>query len=251
MSRDHKKTPLVQDRQAQSIRAMPRKAAMADPEAMRAEKIGRKAGNQEVEGQIKGANGKRDALLAFILQRLSVVKGVQQKELAEMKDERDWYKEVARGNKGFGLPDPTRWHESAKAYKRAGEALANGNLGQGAALLDRAMEAERAAFQSVPDQVRQNFEAGEEEVSMAGGPAELGHVQSSAVSARVSLPKGLSVAMDILNVTSTMEADALDRQRKPPWWETEEEGEEQEGEAKAATDKDKDKADDKKKKRRS
>ena len=54
-----------------------------------------------------------------------------------MKKQRVWFDEVAHKKAGYGLPDPTRWKESAGEYKKAAQALARGNLGQAVDHLER------------------------------------------------------------------------------------------------------------------
>ena len=86
----------------------------------------RKLGNDRVQGLIREATGKRDAMLAFAQERLAKMKQAQQAEIKSMSRDRVWFDEVARGKKGFKLPDPTRWRGPAVLYRRAVERSAAG-----------------------------------------------------------------------------------------------------------------------------
>ena len=43
-------------------------------------------------------------------------------EQLEIRNERQWFKEVAKGTDGYHLPDPRRWHECTELFDRAAEA---------------------------------------------------------------------------------------------------------------------------------
>ena len=153
---------------------------------------------------------------------------MQLTERNEMLDQRQWYKEVARGKHGFTLPDTTRWHESAELYKRAAQSMCNGNLGRGAQLLEQALEAERAAYKSMPIQVQHELD--EKDKKAASTPQELPHVISETVCPTAATPTELKYADRILGMSDQLEDS-------PPvpifrWWEpsVEEEEEEEEDE---------------------
>ena len=181
-------------------------------------------GNQQLDGQLKQSANTRDALLAFIAQRLKTLHGVQLVERSEMLDQRQWYKEVARGESGYHLPDTTRWHESAELYKRAANSMCNGNLGRGARLLEQALEAERAAYKSMPIQVKQEVDKKEKTASET--PKELPHVIGETVCPTTRAPSELKYADRILGMSDQLE-------NSPPmpimhWWSEEVEEEEEE-----------------------
>lgn len=243
MATDKTKKATTADPAVQSTqKAAPAKAgpAAGDSTSAKLEKVAKNVGNSAMEDRIKGANGQRDALMKFLCERLKVVQGVQARELAEMKDERQWFREVAKGQTGFGNPDPTRWHECARLYKRSAEALASGNLGQGAHLLDRALQAEQAAFRELPVQVHENLQPQEGPVNDNAAPAERNTVNSAAVCTRVALPKEVRIANEILNIQDHMEhRDPMERKRKKTWFDTEEDEEKKEGEGESGGVKDK------------
>ncbi|MFT5684415.1 MAG: hypothetical protein ACI8RZ_005356 [Myxococcota bacterium] len=200
--------------------------SVGDAGSRQLSRVAGKMGNQQLDGQLKKSADTRDALLAFIAQRLKTLHGVQLVERSEMLDQRQWYKEVARGQSGYHLPDTTRWHESAELYKRAANSMCNGNLGRGAQLMEQALEAERAAYKSMPIQVKQELD--EKDKSASSTPQELPHVISATVCPTTGAPGELKYADRILGMSDQLEDS-------PPlpimrWWkeEIEEEKEEEE-----------------------
>ncbi len=200
-----------------------------DPTSRNLDRLGKKLGNSGLDARIARNAQHRDALLAFIQARLSRVAFVQQQEALEIGDQREWFREVARGQAGFHLPDPTRWHESAEAYKRAVLCLIAGNLGEGARQLDRAVALERAAWDSVPMQVLPRTES--DERAPAGAPDELAHIAPAAACPRTEAREQLALVAKILNVQTTLEdSPPIPRRKRRPWWEEEEEEDEEEDE---------------------
>ena len=202
--RSSSKKPDVTSRKARTVRpAANRKAG--DISSRRFAALGNKLGNQGIDEKVKSADGQARALLEFISQRLHILQGVQHKELLEMKDFEKWRRAVAKGQSGFELPDTNRWHESAKLFLQAAQAISNGNLGRGADLLDQALEAERAAFESVPRQVRENFEV--EESAAEAPPPGTWLLSSAALCPRQVLPAGIRKASaEVLNLTNRTES---------------------------------------------
>jgi hypothetical protein len=131
--------------------AQGRAPAKAPPEAALSALV--KGGNDGVRAALADSGMKRDALLQFIAGRLGVMRGVQLAEQAAEGSRRRWFDEVARGRAGFALPDPSRWGEPARLYRRAIDSLCAGDLGRGTDLLRRAHEAELRAMEAVPAQV--------------------------------------------------------------------------------------------------
>ena len=170
MPRDQKR-PANTNRKAAAVK--PLGAVDPSPQSARKiQKIVRKGGNEDFARRMGMRAGMRDQMLAFVCERLRHVHGIQQMEHAEIKDVRTWFRSLARGRKGVLLPDTTRWHECASLYKRAGQALALGHVDRGAALIEKAMEAERAAMESAPKQVKDDLTRAEEADPVA--PAALG-----------------------------------------------------------------------------
>ena len=143
-----------------------------------------------------------------------------------MKNERSWYKEVAKGVKGFHLPDPTRWHECARYFQKAGQALCEGHLGKGVQLLDKALEHERSAFDSIPKMVEVRLD--QQEKSPNNAPVSCQSIDPDEVCPSVTKPKELYFADRILNIRDQMEATPP--VRPLDWWNTGELDEEEEEE---------------------
>jgi len=215
MRRDRKK-PGSTDRAVRVFRSG-RKGRAQDAASKKMAAIGRKAGNSGFDKQLKKAGSQRDRLIEFILERLQTVKGIQNKELLEIKNVRTWYKEVAKGHEGYTLPDPTRWHECAQQYRRAIEALCNGNMGQGVRLLENACELERAANETIPVQVRQKLNKPQRR--QAEAPDTAAKVAATASCPTRNLPAGIRLAYDILSISDKMEnAPPMQPLRNLQWW---------------------------------
>lgn len=201
--------------------------AARDPASRQLQRVSRKMGNADFSSQMNDRGQQRDQLLAFIAQRLKTLHGAQNTERLEIKDQRQWFKEVAKGTQGYHLPDATRWHEAARRYKRAATALAHGDLTRGAQLLEQALEAERTAYDSVPKQVK--VELDEHERSAADTPDELPHAINGGVCPETALPGEIKMYADrILSVRDAMEDS-------PPlpivrWWDEDLDEEEEEDE---------------------
>jgi len=133
----------------------------------------------------------------------------------EMAGRPDWQLLVARGAAGFTLPDPTRWHRTTLLYRRAAEALCAGDIGRGAQILDQAVTAERATFETVPDQV-------ELPASLSApttGPEERPFVSEGETCPATKAPALFQQADAILRVTTTS-PDVASRRDNPThnWW---------------------------------
>lgn len=230
MSRSTRRMPGPTDRASTVMKAVPGRG-LGDASSAQLKTLGKSAGNEALEGKLKQAGGMRDELLKFIVQRLQNMQQVQAIEQGEMGRERQWFRALARGAPGYFLPDPTRWHEAAHLFKDAAKALARGDLARGGELLERALEAERAAYRSLPTMVTEELDSTND--SAAAPPAELGHMASLGACGAVALPKGIEAADRILNIGDVMEGTPpLNRRRGNAWWLDEEEEEEEEGDDK-------------------
>jgi hypothetical protein len=224
--RSNKKDPKLSERLTRVSRSS-RASKAGDQDGAHLDKMQRSLGNQEMASRLQGAGGQRDQLLAFICARLKKIDGIQRKELAEMGDVREWYKQVAKGTPGYHLPDPTRWHDAARLYQRAGRHLCNGNLGEGARCIERAMEAEAGAMKSLPKQVTENLEAHEQVETEQ--PDELARIGTGSGAPRCAIPQELQLAERILSVVAKMTdaPPAPVRKRTANWWDEDEEEEEE------------------------
>jgi len=167
-------------------------------------------------------------MLQHICERLKVVQGTQAKERMAMGNEREWFKQVAKGADGYHAPDPSRWHECTRLFDKAAQALCGGDLGRGARLLEEAVAAEEAAFESVPKMVQVELDR---EESTAESPQATGQVSDEAGCATCARPEELKIVEKILAVQDTVKSTPpLSRPKR--WWEEEglEEEEEEEEE---------------------
>lgn len=204
-----------------------------DQQSRQISRIRKQLGNQSM-GKSGAASQMRDNLLGFICERLRIMRSIQEKEHEQFKHVRSWFRQVARGTEGFHVPDPTRWHEAARFFKEAAEAMCRGNLSRGAQLLERALGAEKAAYDTVPEQVRAQMEA--EEKQPGGYPAELPQALDEGALPSCPLPAALAIADQILSLNDEFhESPPLRarRRRRRDWWEEEGEGEDEEKAAKS------------------
>ena len=194
-------------------------------------KLSRQGGNENLRQQLSSVEGRRDDLLQHICERLKNVHEIQALELATGRDERSWFREVAKGEAGHHLPDATRWHDAARFYLEAAHALCAGNLGRGVTLLEKAQEAERAAMESCPDMVMQKVMPARRQA-----PGELPEagldVASGASCPTTARPMALKFGEQILDIIEEVrDTPALKRTKPGNWWETLEEEEDEEAEA--------------------
>ena len=225
--RSSEKKPASTNRSVKSMRGKGRRAGDADSEKL--QKIAKHIGNDVLTQHLGKKSSQRDEILAFIASRLKTIHGAQIKEKNELKNERSWYKEVAKGIDGYHLPDPTRWHECARLFQKAGHAICNGHLGKGVQLLEKALEQERATFDSVPKMVEVKLDDHEKHAKNAPLSTQTIHPNDACPS--VTQPQELYFADRILNVR----ANAKPTPPMPHWWlnagdELEEEEEEEEEE---------------------
>ena len=223
--RDNRKNPRNTHRRTRVKRSLGRSAGDARSRQLRRAQSA--MGNSGLNQAVHDRGDLQTDLLSEVGERLQRIHGVQNQELLEIKDQRDWYKEVAMGKAGFHLPDPTRWHECTKTYMQAAQALANGNLGQGARLVERAAQMEEATYATIPAMVRSRLDQGEK--AAAPTPDACAHVEASMTCGRVALPDEIDFGRRILNVTTTLE-DSPPIPVKKRWFDELEEEEEEEEE---------------------
>jgi hypothetical protein len=206
-------------------------AGLQDASSDKLAKLSRQGGNENLRQQLSSTEGRRDDLLQHIIERLKVVHEIQALELETGRDERKWFREVAKGEAGHHLPDATRWHDATRFYMDAAHALCAGNLGRGVSLLEQAQEAERAALESCPDMVMQKVmparRKAPEELPEAGID-----VSSGASCPTTSRPIDLKFGEEVLDIIEEVrDAPSLKRTKAGNWWETLEEEEDEEAEA--------------------
>lgn len=192
--------------------------------------IQNKMGNQALDARLQRASSRRDELLNLVCRRLEKVRAAQLQELRQVKSPDRWTPKVYKGQRGFHAPVTTRWHETARCYKEAAAALCAGQLGRGVQLLERALEAERAAWRSLPRQVADKLR--EPDHSPPKPPA-IASVAPDALCPATARPSELHIADLILATRDAWElVTPLEQQehKMRRWWEGREEEEEEEDE---------------------
>ena len=225
--RSSNKKPEANRRQSKGRRSASSVGTENDTESAQLKKIGKAMGNQHVRDALHGSSTQRDALLQHITERLHILQGAQKKEHLSFGREREWFRGVAKGAAGHHLPDTTRWHESALLYKKAGEALCNGQLGRGAQLIKQAAAAEEAAFASVPKFVEVELSNSEQAMD---APESAHMVNDEGTCTGCAKPADLKIADKILNLQDKMEPTPPLPSRKRRWWDEEKEEEEEQEE---------------------
>ena len=199
--RSSHKSPKNNERMTRVKRSSGARAGDADSQKLA--QVAKAIGNQNLGAHLESKSAQRDNLLAFICMRLQSIHDVQAKERNEMSNEREWFREVAKGVQGFHLPDPKRWHECTKYFQRAAMAMCAGHVGRGVQLLQRALEAENAAFESIPKQVEVKLD--ENEKSPDNAPGEMMDIDPDACCPSTGKPQELQLADRILNISDHME----------------------------------------------
>ena len=184
-----------------------------------------KMGNQGLNTQLQKSSAERDLLLQFICSQLKNIDHIQQIELDEVNQRDEWFREVAKGDHDFSLPEPERWRDCASLYKKAGQALCRGDVSRGKQLLEEALKKEDAARDALPEQVEERLDTNEK--VMNGSPVSTA-TEGGEVCPSIKTPKDLSIADKILSVRSTVrKASPVRRTPAYNWWEEIEESEEE------------------------
>jgi hypothetical protein len=189
-------------------------------------------GNEAMSARLLRSAGQRDAMLTFIAERLRKVRDVQLQESALLHQKERWWRDLAWQQKGVWLPEPERWAPTARAYREAAEALAAGRLSRAAALLDRAVDLERASIEAVPKGLGIHPDEDGEAGGLDGGPAGMEPVGPDEGCPERALPKeiGLADAIERFSHTAREIRQIRVEPHTPSWWEEEEEEEKAEEE---------------------
>ncbi len=195
------------------------KGMMGDVGSRELARLGKLIGNDEALAMVARAEAQRDALLEFIRERLRTMMMVQQLEKKAMTERPDWARKVGLGAPGFKLPDPSRWKQPAELYRKAAEALCSGQLGRAAEVMDKAVEAERIAFESLPQQVELNSQLQKPENT----PDERAFVEEGAGCNQTTAPDVFATADRIIAGANSMGPVGTPWVQKPhAWWEVDE-----------------------------
>lgn len=199
--------------------------ALKDVSSADLQKLAKKLGNEDVQALMGESRDKRDQLLQFIQERLAAMGVAQKAELDSLKTQRVWWDEVAKGKPGFHLPDPTRWHAAANLYRKATELLQQGNLGRAAEVMKQAIDADRAAFKDLPQQVKLPADRRKEPLR---GPAVAAFIGSGEGCPVTRAPALLEAADRIASVTDKAEqVPGVEFHKLHDWWEEVEEDKEE------------------------
>ncbi len=198
----------------------------ADGSSRRLRHLSGKLGNDAVSGKLTQGGIAQATMLDHIIGRLKNIQDVQLVEREQVGDVRKWHRQVAKGESGYHLPDPTRWHEVTTLYKQAADALVSGNLSRGSILLERAAEVEEATMATLPNMVTDRLQTHEKTAVEA--PEEAAEGVTAGMTARCDRPRELTIAKEILAIQDTVDnAPPIKKTRKPWWNEVEEEEEEE------------------------
>jgi hypothetical protein len=222
------KKPKANTRQVSTGRSGSSGVHEKDADSAQLRQIAKVMGNDHIQQAIKHGAVQRDIMLAHICTRLGILQGAQDQERQSMAHEREWFKAVAKGVEGYHTPDLSRWHESAKLYQKAGDALANGQLGRGAQLLEKAAAAEHAAFDSVPKFVKTRLE---EDQRAVAAPEAAFITNDEANCAACAKPAELKIADKILAFQDKIEAVSPIAHQRRSWFEEEKDEDEAEAES--------------------
>ena len=183
-----------------------------------------KMGNQGLNDRLQKSSAERDLLLQFICNQLKEIQHIQQIELDEVNQRDEWFREVAKGDHDFSLPEPERWKDCASLYQKAGQALCRGDVSRGKQLLEEAIKKEDTARDALPEQVEERLDTNEK--VMSGSPVSTAS-EGGEICPATKTPKDLSIADKILSVRATVR-NASPVRRTPAfnWWEELEESEE-------------------------
>lgn len=197
----------------------------SDVDSRLLQQLSSKMGNSGLGTKLQQTAQERDVLLQLIGDRLKNIQHTQQIELDEVALRPEWFRNVAKGENGFFLPDPTRWKEVAQTYKQAGQALCRGDVSRGKQLLEQALEKEDAVQKSLPVQVTERLES--DESTTAETPISTAS-EGNEICASRNPTRELAIADEIIAVRATVKnAPPIRRTRPFNWWEQQEESEEE------------------------
>ncbi|MEQ1503295.1 MAG: hypothetical protein ABMB14_13745 [Myxococcota bacterium] len=192
----------------------------------RLQELARAVGNDEIAKRIASGNATRDQMLAFVAERLGVVRELQLREdqLTEKQASYAWWREASESQRpNTTEPEPTRWHGTARAYELAVRALCAGDVRQGAVLLDEAIRLEQQTTDGLTDLV-DPADAEHDAALDTGFLAGLA-AATPACGAVAEPPPIRALLDDILRVQTTVPEAPTRRHPRAPWWTTDEDDE--------------------------
>ena len=202
-----------------------------DPATARLLQAGNLLGNDTVQQRIQSGNLRRDELLAFVCVRLETMRKAQMREViaAQPSELRPYAVQITDSHKQeFTKPEPTRWHEPARLYDQAAYQLCHGQLAQGAAQIQRAIEVERRAF----SQLSKHIDTSDVQKWATAPGTLLDDAPSTPVCGECDEPAALVLVDEILRVTLEVDDLPIHRIHRPDEDDEKEEEEEDADDAK-------------------
>ena len=203
------------------------RGTVKDPSSARMIRMGQALGNDEVQRRIDQGTATRDELLVYMSKRLGAMREAQQREeqFGDEKMRTAWRSIADQHNEEVTKPEPMRFNEAAKIYEEAAAQMCRGALSRGTELMQRAMNAERKAFEGVGKQIGVKDLSPDEE-----GPAAMNEVKPAQACAPCDVPETIEkTASDIQNNNTEFKDQPVKKRQADPWWTLEEEEEEEEG----------------------
>ena len=173
-------------------------------------------GNSEMQRLLEKSKKNRDALLEFLVSRLTEMRRLQLQETDHLRKRDEWFIAVHKG--ADHLPNPNRWHTAAATYKEAALALCRGDIQRGAQLLATALTEESDAQKDLPNALA------ETQPSLPSAPKS----NQDTVSTSRPLPAEIKLADQILSSQNTVDPASTRRKRLHDWFSLEEDEKEEE-----------------------
>jgi hypothetical protein len=129
-----------------------------DPKTAKAVAASGQLGNDEMNARLHAGKATRDEMIQFVLSHVKLVREAQVREVTasqpqEMRKLHPWLGDPM--DTAWHKPEPKRWMETAQLYDDAMLQLCRGSLARAAELMDRALVAERKAFDGMSDKFKE------------------------------------------------------------------------------------------------
>ena len=203
--------PKGQDKQAQKAQHCGAKDPISEALLDEASALG----NSEMQAILNRGAKTREALLQFLLARLTQMHQLQSREAALLKRRDTWFISVHMGRDS--LPKPNRWHTSALTYKKAALALCRGDLNRGWQLLKSGLKEETTARTDAPKSLHLDHSE----------PPSAPSAPKTEITSPVDGHPALELADQILNNGHQVDPASTRKKKLHDWFSVEEENEEE------------------------
>lgn len=184
------------------------------------QELAKRLGNDEITKRIEAGNATRDEMLAFVLQQLHTIHGAQQQEVDLSKKQASF--EFWRAGPGVTPPDPTRWHDAARVYEQAVDAICRGDLRKGQKLVEEAVDQQQKTIDQMTRLVDRS------QMEERPDTSELGRIVAMAPTAGACAePQPITQLLAAIQHEET-KPPTVPTAERILWWEEEEEEEEEE-----------------------